>query len=139
MPKGPGLLLTFFYYFSTATLLADVVLAQQLHLGMNNQATLQLSLLVGTMTGLLGLYMNRSSTLNFKIGNKRRFQTQLSTALTELGFEDQVDEDDFTIYSQSGWQRWFSGKILVKIERQSVTIVGRASNIRQLAPLVRQK
>lgn len=139
MPKGPGALLTFFYYFSTATLLADLALAQQLHLGINNQATLQLSLLVGMVTGLLGLYMNRSSTLNFTMGNKRRFNTQLSAALTELGFEDQREEGDYTVYSQPGWQRWFAGKILVKIERQSVTIVGRASNIRQLAPLVGQK
>lgn len=139
MPKGPGLLLTFAYYFSTATLLADLVLAQQLHLSINSPFTLQLSLIVGMATGLIGLYMNRSQTLQFTIRNQKRFKNQFESTLEQLGFDTKTDEEDYTIYTNSGWQRWFAGKILVKIERQSVVIVSRASNIRQLAPLVAKK
>lgn len=139
MPKGPGLLLTFAYYFSTATLLADLVLAQQLHFGVNSRVTLQLSLIVGIVTGLIGLYMNRSQTLQFTIGNQKRFKNHLESTLDQLGFDTKTDEEGYQIYTNSGWQRWFAGKILVKVERQSVEIVSRASNIRQLAPLVEKK
>ncbi|MGB0562765.1 MAG: hypothetical protein ACPGVO_13325 [Spirulinaceae cyanobacterium] len=138
MPQGPGLLLTFLYYFSTATLIADLALSQQFKLGVNDRATLQLSLFVGIATGLVGLYMNRSRTLNFTVGNQRRFTSQLETALAEMGFGNKEDGEDYTIYSQSGWQRWFGGKILVKIERQAVTITSRADNIRQLEPRMKK-
>ncbi|MEM8641994.1 MAG: hypothetical protein AAGG51_24750 [Cyanobacteria bacterium P01_G01_bin.54] len=139
MPQGPGLLLTFLYYFSTATLIADLVLAQQLQMGLNDRSTLQLSLFVGIMTGLLGLYMNRSRTLNFTVGSQRRFASRLEAALEEMGFDNKENAEGYSIYSHRGWQRWFAGKILVKIERQAVTITSRADNIRQLAPKVDQQ
>lgn len=136
MPQGPGLLLTFLYYFSTATLIADIIFAWQLGLGFSDRMTLQLGLVVGLATGLLGVYMNRSRTLALKIKNKQQFTAHLEACLAAMGFEQKTHEETFDIYAPNGWLNWFGGKMLVKLDRQTATIVGRASNIRQLEKLV---
>lgn len=137
IPKGPSALLTFLYYFATATLFADVVFAYQLGLSFNSRATLQLSLVIGFCTGLVGLYMNRSRTLSLQFISAKKAQTGIDAALAELGFsEKSITEEGYWIYTQPGWRAWFAGKILVSVERRSGTVVGRASNIRQLERMV---
>lgn len=137
IPKGPSAPLTFLYYFATATLFADVVFAYQLGLGFNDRATLQLGLIIGLCTGVVGLYMNRSRTLSLQFTSAKKAQTGLDEALAELGFgEKSLTENGYWIYTQPGWRAWFAGKMLVVLDRRSGTVVGRASNIRQLERIV---
>jgi hypothetical protein len=92
----------------------------------------QLGTLCGLVAGILGAYFNRSATISTTFQNQKAFREQLDEALAQMGFDRQTQLDDFVVYEKSALQTMFSGKILVKIDKNSATIIGRSSNLKRL-------
>lgn len=84
----------------------------------------QLGSLVGLIAGLLGAYYNRSLSTSIPFTHKKTFLQTLNKTLSEMGYQQQGQLEDCIVYQKS--QRPFSGKLLVKIEDKSATIIGRS-------------
>ncbi len=93
----------------------------------------QFGILFGLVAGLLGAYFNRSATISVSFRNKKTFIKTLDQALSEMGFEKKSQLEEFAVYEKSAIRTLFSGKVLVQIDQNSATIIGRSSNIRRLS------
>ena len=93
----------------------------------------QLSILIGLVTGILGANFNRNVTVTAPVKGKKAFMRTFNQILAEMGFEAQSELEGFTVYQKSALATLFSGRVFVKIEGLSATIIGRASTIRKLA------
>lgn len=135
MPSGPGFLLTFLYYFSCTTLIVVFVTSQGLGIDLFSRLPYQLGSSLGLVAGLLAVYFNRSVSVAATFPERKTWLVSLNQALDELGFEEQGRIDNFTVYGKSSLRNLFSGKILVRVEGNGATIIGRSSSIRRLKQL----
>ena len=133
MLQGPGFLVTFLYYFSCTIVIVVLVTSQGLGVSLDAALPYQLGSLLGLIAGVIGATVNRSVTLSTSFNNKQLFLHSLNEILSEMGFEESTPREDYLIYQKSSFRTLFSGKILVHLNQNSVTIIGRSSNITQLS------
>ncbi|AFY76366.1 MAG: hypothetical protein IGR93_01630 [Hydrococcus sp. C42_A2020_068] len=136
MPQGPNFIVTFLYYFATTTLIVLLLASQGMGMSLESRFLYQLGTLCGLVAGILGAYFNRSATISITFQNPKAFRKQLDTALAQMGFDRQTQLDNFVVYGKSALKTMFAGKILVKIDENSATIIGRSSNLKQLKQLI---
>ncbi|NCJ06073.1 hypothetical protein GS597_05995 [Synechococcales cyanobacterium C] len=137
---GPGAVQTFLYYFSLMTLIAALVGSLALHLHPASPHLFMPAVATGAMAGTLGTLFNRTTHFSVAYQNRRRFQTQLERALTELGFEldqaamaAQTDRPpDSYIYRRPGFSGWLTGRIFVLLQPQRAMVAGRAAIIQKM-------
>jgi hypothetical protein len=84
------------------------------------------------MTGLLGANLNRSVTVTAPVKRQVAFLQTLNETLAAIDFQPTSELESFTVYQKSAIATLFSGKVFVKIEGKSATIIGRANVIKQL-------
>ena len=134
MQVGPGVALTFLYYFAITL---AIVTPLSHRLGGEVPVPLGINLVIGLIAGGMGAYFNRAKTveLPFKIKQKR-LREEVERRLGNLGYSA-VAEDcplgaEWTMYRRSPLRQLFSGTIYLKIEAQCLTISSRAAQVRQL-------
>ncbi len=147
MPRGPGFLFTFVYYTVTATIVAALVGAPLLFGGRLGLEAIETALPIGLVLGLLGGYFNRTASLELTARNATELRDQLDRLLAEWEFEaiDPADSSNppkadpsnnplaaVQVYERNSWRKWFSGRVFVRADRQTIAIVSRASLIRKL-------
>ena len=132
---GPENSLTFLYYFGTTTLITIVLASLVLHLSPMGAVTNQLGLVMGLVGGALGLYFNRSVTLEQPIKGHKVFLNQISQPLAELGYTP-VDDDslpaDMVVYGRRSLRGLLSGKVYIRLDAKAAYITSRAVHIRGL-------
>ncbi len=133
MPQGPGFLVTFLYYFSSTTLIVMFVTSKGIGMSLETGLPYQFGILFGLVAGLVGAYFNRSATISVSFRNKKTFIKTLEQALSEMGFQKKSQLEEFAVYEKSAIRTLFSGKVLVQIDQNSATIIGRSSNIKRLS------
>ncbi|WP_206817250.1 hypothetical protein [Chroococcus sp. FPU101] len=128
MLTGPEFLTTFLYYFVCTALIVLLVISQGMGMSLDRSSYV-IGMIAGLVAGLLGAYFNRSVTFStsFK-GNAKTFQRKFQKTLSELGFEQNGQMEDFTIYRKS----LFAGRVFVKTEKDTVTIMSRSSIVKRL-------
>ncbi|MGK7873854.1 MAG: hypothetical protein AB4426_11240 [Xenococcaceae cyanobacterium] len=136
MPQGPGFLVTFLYYFSSTTLIVMFVTSKGMGMSLETGLPYQFGILFGLVAGLLGANFNRSATISASFQNKKAFTKNLNEVLSEMGFEEKSQLEEFTVYEKSPLRTLFSGKVFVKIDQNSATIIGRSSNIKRLSQII---
>lgn len=132
MTAGPGFFTTFLYYFVGTTLIVAVVSSQGIDLDLASADPYRIGIPFGLAAGLIGAYFNRSETVLIPFKNKKTFTKELAAALTELGFQEATQLEAGTVYQRPALSKFFSGQVLVQIEKDSATIAGRSSIIRAL-------
>lgn len=138
MPQGPGFLFTFVYYTVMATVVATFSSAPLLFGGRLGLEAIETALPIGLVLGLLGAYFNRTASLELTVRSGNDVQTQLEQLLTSWEFVtvDPTtvlgDRTGIQVYERASWRKWFSGRVFVRIERQTATVVSRAGLIRKL-------
>jgi hypothetical protein len=129
-PELPGISLTFLYYFSTTALVVLLALAQGLGLGFEKAIAYQTSSAIALLVGIVGTVRNRGITRQFSVKNRSDCEPILTQALNEMGFAEQEPwQDHIAYYPIRGWGK---GKIFVKWEKRSLTLIGRAHLLRRL-------
>ena len=132
---GPENSLTFLYYFGITTLITIVLASQALNLSPMSVVPNQLGLVMGLVGGGLGLYFNRSITLNQSIKGHKVFLNQIEQPLAELGYsrvEDDSLSADLVMYSRKNIRGLLSGKIYIRLDGKTAYITSRAVHIRGL-------
>ncbi|WP_299410858.1 hypothetical protein [Acaryochloris sp. IP29b_bin.148] len=146
---GPGIGLTFLYYFSMTVIIVMFVGSRSAAFTFASPELRQYGTLAGLVAGLLGTIVNRNVAMDITFDNRRKFQTRLTQTLATIGFElEAVDEDitddetnpeeegAYLSYFRSGVAGWFAGGIYVVISDRAATISSRAINIRRLRQLL---
>lgn len=129
MLTGPEFLTTFVYYFVCTTLIVLLVTSQGMGISLESRFPYVIGILVGLVAGAIGAYFNRSVTLATPFEDNPK---TLQKTLLEMGFEPNGQMTDFTIYSKSPFKSLFAGRVLVKIEKDAVTIISRSSTVKRL-------
>jgi hypothetical protein len=134
---GPGFLPTFLYYFTASLLITALVSSQLLHLSMRTGIPLQLGVIVGLASGLLGGLLNRTTLVTLPIKNRATFTTQIHQVLTEMGYHPvalgEEADPNFLIYERSLLGRFFSGRVYVELQKKQAIIASRASVTQRVA------
>ncbi|EGJ30046.1 MULTISPECIES: hypothetical protein [Moorena] len=133
MQLGPGLLITFLYYFTCTTLITTVFSSQVLRLSLVTGMPYSVGIIFGLIGGLLGTYFNRTVTVSLEFRSKKVFTAALNDALTEMGFEETSKLDDFVVYQRPALSNLFSGKVFVQIGKGKATIASRSRNIKRIS------
>lgn len=136
MLQVPGFWLTFLYYFSVTNLIVILVVSQGMGIGFDEQILYQIAVFLGLIAGLVGAKFNRSITISASFANQKKFSKILNETLSQMGFEPKSQLEDFTVYEKSTWKSWFSGKIFVRIEAKSATIIGRSNMVKKLSQVI---
>jgi hypothetical protein len=132
MIQPPGFWLTFLYYFAVTNLIVVAIVSGRLGMNWLDPSLYQLSVVIGLMTGLLGATLNRSVTVTAPVKGKVVFLKTLNEELAAMDFQPISELESFTFYQKPSIASLFAGKIFVKIESKSATIIGRANVIKQL-------
>ncbi len=132
MELGPGLLITFLYYFTCTTLITTVFSSQVLRLSLVTGMPYSVGVIFGLIGGLLGTYFNRTVTVSLEFNSKKVFTAALQDALTEMGFEETSKLDDFVVYQRPALSNIFSGKVFVQIGKGKAIIASRSRNIKRI-------
>ncbi len=135
MFEGPSFLVTFLYYFSLTSLIVSVLVSVEMGIAFPSIFPLRVGLAAGIFAGAIGTYINRSVSIAVSFPNQRKFSRDLESILSEMGFPEKYQVDDFMVYQQAGLFRNLGGKILVKIDQKSATIIGRSSRIKKMRQL----
>ncbi|NEO36756.1 MAG: hypothetical protein F6J90_10720 [Moorea sp. SIOASIH] len=133
MQLGPGLLITFLYYFTCTTLITTVFSSQVLRLSLVTGMPYSVGVIFGLIGGLLGTYFNRTVTVSLEFKSKKVFTAALQDALSEMGFEETSKLDDFVVYQRPALSNLFSGKVFVQIGKGTATIASRSRNIKRIS------
>ncbi|AOY80706.1 hypothetical protein BJP36_13045 [Moorena producens JHB] len=133
MQLGPGLLITFLYYFTCTTLITTVFSSQVLRLSLVTGMPYSVGIIFGLIGGLLGTYFNRTVTVSLEFRSKKVFTAALNDALTEMGFEETSKLDDFVVYQRQALSNLFSGKVFVQIGKGTAIIASRYRNIKRIS------
>lgn len=136
MLQVPGFWLTFLYYFSVTNLIVILVVSQGMGIGFHERILYQIAVFLGLIAGLVGAKFNRSVTISASFSNKKTFSKILNETLSQMGFEPKSQLEDFTVYQKLTWKTLFTGKIFVRIENKSATIIGRSSIIKKLSQII---
>ncbi len=145
---GPGVGLTFTYYFSMTTLIAIAALSRGWHLGLGYLPLYGYGVGFGVLAGVLGTYLNRTEILDIPFQNQTAFLKQLRTCLDNLGYieyepQDNQEAQDLKvsgidqIYQRTALAAWFAGKVYVNLSPKSAKIASRAAQIRRIKPLLK--
>lgn len=167
MPTGPSFGVTFFYYFTVAsvagTLLASQVLGGGLGVGGLDagmgRVCLELGLILGIVAGGIGGAWNHHGELCQPLGNaligrpsiqkrtQKRVQQLLGEVLTQLGYQldselsqtlqARQDNPSLQVYRPNSGA-WLRGQLYVVIEPDQVRIRGRAIALRSLRQRLQQ-
>lgn len=138
LPIGPGASFTFLYYFVTAGVIASLFTARLYGISLTAPLPEAAGLAGGAIAGLLGVFFNRSRSLEIAFTSKRKFRQQLNDLMAGMGYT--LDETHGTVerYQKPNASRWFAGDILVQQKDKSAVFVSRASNIRTVAKNLEQ-
>jgi uncharacterized protein YneF (UPF0154 family) len=132
MLTGPEFLTTFLYYFICTTLIVLLTISQGMGISLDRFSYV-IGMLMGLVAGLIGAYFNRSVTFSTPLkGNPKTFKRTFEKTLSDMGFELNGQMEDFTIYCKSPLKTLFAGRVLVKIEKDVVTIMSRSSTVKRL-------
>jgi hypothetical protein len=134
--SGPGFLPTFLYYFVGTTVIVAIVAVQGLGMSLETGNPYQLGLPVGLVAGLIGAYFNRSIVVTVPFPHRGTFLKTLKQALTQLGYAETDQLDEFTVYERSGLSKVFSGRLFIQVEKTSAAIAGRSRNVKALRKLI---
>jgi len=86
MPKGPGFMVTFAYYFLATLFLGSFLASRLLHLSLGTAIPYELAALAGLSVGIVGTALNRSEVMELPIASPKVFRNRLGQILQELGF-----------------------------------------------------
>ncbi|NEP15561.1 MAG: hypothetical protein F6J97_01515 [Leptolyngbya sp. SIO4C1] len=135
-PQGPGIALTFLYYFAGTSLVGALLANQLLRVGFETGIPNQLGTVLGLVGGLVGTYFNRTRTLQRSIRGKKAFLNQLNPVLSDLGYtlvEEAAEAAELQLtYRRDGLSALLSGSVYVALSNQVATITSRAVHIRSL-------
>lgn len=134
IPRGPGFLPTFLYYFSGTALVTTFLAAQGLSDGLETGIPNEFGLLFGVLGGVVGAYFNRNHLLDIPFTNRKVFLQQLEQALTEMGFaqDSGATLEDVLVYRRAALRQLFSGRVYVQIGEKQATLSSRALHLRGL-------
>ena len=132
LPKGPGVVFTFVYYFSGATLVTVLFTVKTLGVGFSSGITGQFALIAGSLGGGLGVFFTRTKTLEISVSKPKVFAQKVEETLAEMGYSLTETVDDIAVYQRSQLRWLFSGDIYVQKQDKAVVFVSRAANIRRL-------
>lgn len=132
MGYGPGFTATFLYYFVTTTLVATFVVSKGLGLPISSGYPSQIGLAIGLVAGLLGGYMNQSTSCSIAFDDPDTFKETLTSALDDMGYSHAYDDEGVSVYTRSPLRQLLSGKIFVKFETGEVTVTSRSVHIKDL-------
>ncbi len=127
---GPGFVPTFLFYFVGTACITAFVLTQGLDPNQTEINPFQVDLVLGVLAGLVGAYFNSHRTLTLPVKNRGAFLKRLKEAVSQLGFEQTGELDEFTVYERPAPSNFFSGKLFVSLDKSEATISGRSSIIR---------
>jgi hypothetical protein len=136
MQTGSGFLSTFLYYFATTAIVITAVVSQATGLQIATGIPQQIGALGGVLTGLVGVYFNRSVCIVVPFSEEKKFLVELETLLTAMGYQLQAEGDGVRVYARSGIKQWLSGRVFVKFEGKEATIASRAVHMRQIEPQI---
>lgn len=145
MDFGPGVAVTFLYYFSSTAVVIAFVVSRALDISVSTGIPQQFGALGGLIAGGLGAYFNRTVRFELPIKSEKQFFNRLEPILTNLGYqpieageaeteeaEDAEPVAGLRVYERTSLSKWFSGRIFVQVEGQQATIASRAVVIRTL-------
>lgn len=134
LPQGPGLALTFLYYFSGTALVTTLLAVKTLGVGLDTGIPNQFGLLFGAIGGTLGTIFNRSLTLELPYTSRKRFKANLDQALETMGYTEvsAAGTDHISVYTRSAIRQLFSGRVYVLFGENQATISSRAMHVRRL-------
>jgi len=146
---GPGIGLTFLYYFSMTVIIVMFVGSRSASLTFASPELRQYGTLAGLIAGIIGTLVNRNVTMEITFENHNRFHTRLNQKLAEIGFEledfeeeatDNISsskpEEDYLSYYRAGLAGQLAGGVYVVLSDRSATISSRAINIRRIRKLL---
>lgn len=99
---------------------------------MNTGLPQQLGLVSGLIAGLLGAYVNHTTTLSIQFRSRKTFSSELNAALQTMGYQQTAEENGIQVYERSSLRRLLAGKLYVQWDDHEATIASRAANIRRL-------
>lgn len=132
MMNPPGLGLTFFYYFTVTNLIVLGLLSRRFEVSLLDHSIYPIAVCAGLIAGILGTTFNRNVTITTTVKRKAVWLKSLNKNLAEMGFEPQKELEDFTIYQKKAIATLFSGRVFLKFEGKTATIIGRANVIGKL-------
>lgn len=134
MQSGPGVLPTFLYYFVGTTLIVVLLISQ----GVGNPAladagnAFTVGIVFGLLAGGVGTYFNRHELLTIPIKNQKTFGQTMNTVLADMGFTATEQVEEVTVYQRPIPSRFFSGKLFVQLDKDTLTLSGRSRLVRSL-------
>ena len=132
---GPSIIVVFLYYSLGSMAIAAIVGSQALHEAPFSGQSFQAAVPVGLLLGAVATYFNRTVEYAISASNPKALRKKLEACLRERGYGLEGDfkaGEDFQSYRRSSWQKWTTGRIFVKWQGKSVTLIGRSSLIRPL-------
>ncbi|HEY9763238.1 MAG TPA: hypothetical protein V6D07_11985 [Trichocoleus sp.] len=134
IPRGPGFLPTFLYYFSGTALVTTFLAVKSLGVGLETGIPGEFGLLFGALGGLVASYFNHNRLIDIPFTNRKAFLTQLEQALAEMGYAQDTDAtlEDVLVYHRAALRQLFSGRIYVRVGEKQATLSSRALHIRGL-------
>ncbi len=136
MEFGPGIAVTFLYYFTSTAVVLAFVVSQALGISVSTGIPQQFGAIGGLLAGILGAYFNRTVSFTVPIKGQKQFLNRLESTLNEMGYEQISNEEGIRTYERSSWSKWFSGRIFVQVEAEQATIASRAITVRSLKQIV---
>ncbi len=124
LPAGPGFGLTFLYYFSGTALVTALLAVKTLGVGLESGLPNLYGTALGTVGGLLGALVNRSTTLTVPFSSRKTFKRELDAALADMGYTEDTTAhlDGILVYRRPFVRQLLSGRIYVLIDEKQAQI-----------------
>jgi hypothetical protein len=139
MQSGPGVIPTFLYYFTSTTLIVVFVISRGLdpteQFAISNNP-FPIGIVLGVVAGGLGAYFNRYESVEVPIKNRGADLKLLTETLATLGYTEAEKIDPVTVYERPFPRNIFAGKLLIRINENSVEVSGRANRIRAFRKMI---
>ena len=130
--QAPGFWLTFLYYFTITDLVVLAFASRHFGVGFFDYSIYPIGICAGLIAGILGSSLNRNVTVTTKVKRRATWQKEFDRILQEMGFTPQQEIEDFTVYRKSGWATLFSGRVFLKFEGKTATIIARSILVKEL-------
>ena len=122
----------FDYYFTVTNFIVLGLFSRRFEVSLFDPSIYPIALSAGLIGGILGATFNRNVTITTTVKRKAVWLKSLNQNLAVMGFEPQNELEDFTIYQKKAIATLFSGRVFLKFEGKTATIIGRASVIAKL-------